>query len=139
MIVVAVDKIGDGAAKIGEESRAEFAAADDSPTHYGKIHNRVVASALAKLFAKISCPVGTAQLPAVGGEIFQAAAHVGFCGGEERQHGLVPILIKRCGIEVIDRQSLPRTARGGDSRVGIGVADSQDLPALVARGPSPAA
>src|SRR6202035_2677505 len=131
MIVMTVDEICDGAAKIGEESCAEFAVADDSPTHDWKIQHRIVASTLAKLFAKITRPVGAAQLPAVGGEIFQAAAHVGFCGGEERQHALVPILIKRCGIEVIDRQSLPRTARGGDSRVGIGVADSQDLPALV--------
>src|SRR5437868_9293141 len=110
MIVMAVDEICDSAAKIGEESCAEFTATDNSPSHDGKIENRIVASALAKLFAKIACPVGAAQLPAVGGKVFQAVAHVGFCGREKRKHSLVPILIQRRGIEVVNRKSLPSAA-----------------------------
>ncbi len=107
---MAVDEIGDSAAKVGEEPRAQFTAADDSPTHYGKIQHRIVAPTLAELFAKIACPVRAAQLPTVGGQIFQAAAYIGFCGGEKRKHSLVPILIKRCRIEIVDRQPLPRAA-----------------------------
>ena len=110
MIVVAIDEIGNGAAKIGEESCAEFTATDDSPTHDGKIHNRIVASALAKFFAKIACPIGAAQLPAVGGKVLEAVAHVRFCGDKERKHSLVPILIQRRWIEVVDRNSLPGAA-----------------------------
>src|ERR1700749_356371 len=102
MIVMAVDEIGNSAAKIGEESRTEVTATDNSPAHDRKIQNRIVASALAKLFAKIACPVGAAQLPAVGGKVFQAVAHVRFCGREKRKHSYVPILIQRRGIEVID-------------------------------------
>src|SRR5260370_528571 len=127
MIVMAVDEIGDSAAKIGEESCAEITAADDSPTHYGKIQHRIVASALAKLFPKITCPVGAAQLPTVRGKIFQAAPHVRFCGCEERQHSFAPILIQRCGVKVIDCEPLPRATRGGDARIGAGVADAQYL------------
>src|SRR5260370_35461735 len=123
MIVMAIDKMGDGAAKIGEESCAELTAADDSPTRYGKIQHRIVASAFAELFAKVASPVGAAQLPAVGGQIFQAAAHVRFCRGEERQHSLVPILTKLSRIEGIARQCLPRAAGGGDARVGARIAD----------------
>src|SRR5436305_9755021 len=110
MILMAVHEIADSAAKIGEEPRAQFAAADDSPTHDAKIQNRIVAAALAKLFPKIAGPVSASQLPAVGGQISQAAAHVGFCGDEERKHSLVPILIQRRGIEVVNRKSLPRAA-----------------------------
>src|ERR1700727_387201 len=98
MIVVVVDEIGDSAAQIGEKSCAEVTAADDPPTHNGKIEYGIVAAALAELLAKIASPVGATQLPAVGGEVFQAATEVRLCDGEERQHSLVPILIKRCGI-----------------------------------------
>src|SRR5258705_11509154 len=124
MVVMAVDEIGDSAAKVGEEPRAQFTAADDSPTHYGKIQHRIVASALPELFAKIACPVRAAQLPTVGGQIFQAAAYIGFCGGENRKPSFLPILIKPWRIQATTRQALPPAALGGEPRSRSGVAES---------------
>ena len=72
VVVIGDDKVGYGAAEVGEEARAAIAVAYDSARDYGQPWDGIVAPALGELFGEALGPVGAAELPAVGGEIFEA-------------------------------------------------------------------
>ena len=130
VVVVSVDEIGYGAAEIVEEAGAEVAAADYAAGDDGEIGDGIVAAAFDELFAEGGGPVGAAELPRVGGEVFEGGAEVGFGGGEEREDAGVPVEVEGGGVEVVDGEALPCVGGGGDAGVGAGVADAEDLPGL---------
>src|SRR5579871_1223908 len=109
MVVMTIDEIGDGATEISEEAGAEIAVAKDAPGHDGKIRHRIVPSPPLKLFTEVSGPVGAAQFPAIGGQIFQTLTNIGTASREQRKNGLLPIEIESRRIKIVDGQSLPCT------------------------------
>jgi hypothetical protein len=72
IVVIGDDKVGDGAAEVGEEACAAIAVAYDSAGDDGEPWDGIVAAALGELFGEALGPVGAAELSTVGGEIFEA-------------------------------------------------------------------